>query len=79
MGRYYMNMQVMYQNNVIGEIDSLILNQMITSGRIKMFMRSDGWAMVGISPMRGEGGAYAGIDRRGRFGLGEELPYRIIT
>lgn len=74
-----MNMQVMFQNNMIGEIDSVLLNQMITSGRIKMFMRSDGWAMVGVSHMRGDGGPYAGIDRRGRFGVGEELPYRIIV
>lgn len=74
-----MNMQVMYQNNIIGEIDSVLLNRMIDTGRIKMFMRSDGWAMVGISHMRGDGGPYAGVDRRGRYGLGDGFKYNVIT
>ncbi|HPS58249.1 MAG TPA: hypothetical protein PK514_09100 [Spirochaetota bacterium] len=74
-----MNMQVMYQDNMLGQIDSVLLNRMIETGKIKMFMRSDGWAMVGVSNMRGDGGPYAGVDRRGRYGLVDDSEYRVIT
>jgi hypothetical protein len=67
----------MYQDNIRGEIDSVLLNRMLTSGKIKMFRRSDGWALVGVSDMRGDGGPYAGVDRRGRSGLTDDLNYRI--
>lgn len=72
-----MNMQVMYQDNRIGIIDSALLNEMLASNRIKMFMRSDGWAMVGIAHMRGDGGLYEGIDRRGMYGLSGNMNYHI--
>ncbi len=74
-----MNIQVMYQDNIIGEIDPVLLDRMIKTGKVKMFMRSDGWAMIGISQMRGDGGPYAGIDRRGRYGPGDEVNYNVIT
>ncbi|HOP63264.1 MAG TPA: hypothetical protein PK358_10555 [Spirochaetota bacterium] len=74
-----MNMQVMYQDNKLGEIDNVLLDEMISANKIKMFMRSDGWAVVGSSHMRGEGGPYEGIDRRGRYGLTGNMDYHIVT
>lgn len=74
-----MNMQVMYQDNKIGQIDSVLLDQMLASNKIKMFMRSDGWAMVGIAHMRGEGGMYEGVDRRGMYGLSGNMNYHIVS
>ena len=56
-------MQVMYQDNKIGQIDSALLNSMLDARKIKMFMRSDGWVMVGVAHMRGEGGPYEGVER----------------
>ncbi len=74
-----MKMQVMYQDNKIGMIDSTHLNEMLVANRIKMFMRSDGWAMVGIAHMRGEGGPYEGLDRRGMYGLSDNMNYHITV
>ena len=36
-----MNMQVMYQDNKIGQLDSALLDGMLDTHKIKMFMRSD--------------------------------------
>ena len=74
-----MNIQVMYHNNKTGEIDAALLEQMISINRIKMFMRSDGWAMVGISHTRGRGGAYAGPERREMTSMIDPADYRIVT
>lgn len=74
-----MNMRVVFLDNKEGTVDSMILNQMISWNRIRMFMRSDGWAMVGISPMRGMGGMYEGVDRRGSYGLRAGSEYRIAA
>ena len=72
-----MNMQVMYTDNRVGQIDSVLLDQMILTHKITKFMRSDGWAMVGEAPTRGEGGVYDGVDRRGMYGLTGEIKYKI--
>ena len=72
-----MNMQVMYQDNKIGQIDSALLDNMLDAHKIKMFMRSDGWVMVGVAHMRGEGGSYEGVDRRGIYGLSSDMKYHI--
>lgn len=74
-----MNMQVMYQDNKIGQIDSVLLDEMLAVNKIKMFMRSDGWAMVGIAHMRGEGGLYEGVERRGIYGLSRDMNYHIAV
>lgn len=74
-----MIMQVMYQNNTTSQIDSALLDQMIELNRIKMFKRSDGWAMVGKDQVRGSGGPYAGPDRRGLYGMMDENAYKIVT
>ena len=74
-----MNMKVIFQNNKEGLIDPCMLDQMISANRIKMFMRSDGWAMVGISPMRGSGGIYDGLERRTSYSFTEWPSYKIVA
>lgn len=74
-----MNMKVVYMNNREGIVDSAILDQMIAWNKIRMFKRSDGWAMVGISPLRGSGGAYEGDDRRLRYGFFDNQAYSIVA
>lgn len=68
-----MIMQVMYQNNKESRIDSKYLDQMIELNKIKMFMRSDGWVIVGMDKTRGAGGIYNGPDRRGMIDWIEQL------
>lgn len=74
-----MNIKVVFIDNKEGVVDSRILDQMIEWNRIRMFMRSDGWTMVGINPMRGAGGTYDGVDRRGRYGFFDKSAYRIAA
>ena len=74
-----MNMQVMYQDNKIGQLDSALLDGMLDTHKIKMFMRSDGWAMVGITHTRGCGGSYAGPNRRSMYNMMLDSDYRIVV
>lgn len=74
-----MNMKVVFQDNKQGVIDARNLDEMISVNKIKMFMRSDGWTMVGINPIRGSGGVYDGVDRRGTYGLPEQAAYKIVA
>jgi len=74
-----MNMKVIFQNDREGVIDAGNLDQMISVDKIKMFMRSDGWAMAGISPVRGYGGAYDGIEKRGSFIFDAKNGYKIAA
>ncbi len=74
-----MNMRVVFQDNKEGLIDAALLDQMISADRIKMFMRSAGWAMVGINPIRGSGGMYDGVERRGSYGLTGRIKYKIVA
>lgn len=71
-----MNLRVVFHDNKEGIIDSRMLDQMISVDKIKMFMRSDGWTMVGINPIRGYGGVYDGIEKRGEFGFNRERAFR---
>ena len=43
------------------------LTLMLRHERVHKFRRADGWATVGITPLRGNGdtGTYSGRDRRG--------------
>ena len=40
------------------------LDRLISSGKIKKFLRSSGWITVGVDPIRGIGGSYKGPERR---------------
>ena len=57
-------MQVVYQDNKYGMVKPSLLDELITTRKIKQFLRSEGWATVGIDPMRGTGGYYSGPERR---------------
>ncbi len=55
-----MPVKAIYEN----EIEPSLLDELIASNKIRKFLRSDGWATVGIDPIRGYGGSYKGSERR---------------
>ena len=58
--------KVIYQDDRSEMVDPCVLNDLIASNTIKMFLRSDGWANVATDATRGMGGSYSGIERRKR-------------
>jgi len=50
-----MFIKVMYQNNEIEMVEASRLDTLISSNKIKKFLRSEGWVTVGIDPIREEG------------------------
>ena len=69
-----MNIQVVYQNNSSGQIDSSLLDSMVADHKVLKFMRSDGWVSADQAHLRGEG-----VDRRGIYGLTGEMRYKIVA
>ncbi len=59
-----MVIRVMYKNNKYDMLKASRLDELIDSGKIVKFHRSDGWATIGFARLRGSGGTYNGIDRR---------------
>jgi PAS domain S-box-containing protein len=59
-----MLIKVVYSDNKHDMVDPFLLDELIASGKIKKFLRSEGWATVGIDPIRGTGGYYKGPERR---------------
>jgi signal transduction histidine kinase len=59
-----MYVKVIYKNNEYDTVKPILLDELITSGQIDKFLRSEGWATIGIDPIRGTGGYYSGPDRR---------------
>ena len=49
-----MLIKVMYQNNEIEIIEACQLDTLISSNKIKKFLRSEAWVTVGIDPIRKE-------------------------
>ena len=47
-----MSIKVMYTNGKTGIVESFQLDDLIASGKIKKFRRSDGWVFVGKDPIR---------------------------
>jgi hypothetical protein len=47
-----MSITVMYTNGKAGIVESYQLDDLIASGKIKKFRRSDGWVVVGKDPIR---------------------------
>jgi signal transduction histidine kinase/CheY-like chemotaxis protein len=58
--------KVMYQDDVQDAVETSILDDLIAANRIKRLLRSDGWATVGIDPIRVSRGDYPGPERRQR-------------
>lgn len=64
-----MLIRVVYQNYKHDLVKPSLLNKLILSGQVKKFLRSDGWATIGIAPMRRKDvGRYIGIERRNNAG-----------
>ena len=60
-----MFIKVMYQTNEIDMVESSQLDTLISSNKIKKFLRSEGWVTVGIDPIRKESKVnYKGSERR---------------
>lgn len=56
---------VVYKNGVKDRISPALLGTLIESKQIDQFERKDGWARIGLDPIRGMGGsAYDGEERR---------------
>ena len=68
-----MLIRVVYQNNKHDLVKPFLLDKLIISGRVKKFLRSDGWATIGVAPLRGNGGYYGrynGVERRNNLEYG---------
>src|SRR3990170_7138213 len=59
-----MLIKVEYSDNKHDMVNPFLLDELIASGKIKKFLRSEGWATIGIDPIRGTGGHYKGPERR---------------
>lgn len=56
---------VVYRNGVKDRISPALLGTLIDSKQIDQFERNDGWARIGLDPIRGVGGIdYDGSERR---------------
>jgi hypothetical protein len=57
--------KVVYANGVADLVSPDLLDSLLVSKRVDQFERSDGWAELGIDPIRGMGGPiYDGQNRR---------------
>ncbi len=63
-----MRIQVLFQEDEgFQYVPDYLLGRLIAKQRIQAFRRSDGWAVIGLDPVRGEGNPlYAGPERRSR-------------
>lgn len=59
-----MPVKIMYQNDILDEIEPACLDELISSNKIKKIFRSGGWASVATAPMRGRRRRYEGPERR---------------
>jgi hypothetical protein len=59
-----MLIKVMYQNNEYGMVMPFLLDELITSGRIMKFLRSEGWVHIGRDRIRVSDYLYKGPERR---------------
>lgn len=61
--------RVLYKDNKYDYVPDSMLDELIESGKIKQFCRTEGWVTVGEDPIRGRGGiadrvGYSGPERR---------------
>ena len=59
-----MHIWIMYENGNFDVVKSFLLDELISSNKIKKFLRSVGWVTVGLNTIRGKGGYYKGPERR---------------
>ncbi|HKJ05422.1 MAG TPA: hypothetical protein VJ974_07495 [Geopsychrobacteraceae bacterium] len=56
---------VMYHNGALGFVPSALLTHQLSKQKIKKFLRKDGWAVVGVHPVRcREQMSFVGPERR---------------
>jgi len=49
-----MLIKVIYLDASVGEVDSKVLDDLISKGKIAAYQRSDGWVEIGKDPIRTE-------------------------
>jgi hypothetical protein len=61
-----MVLHIQYENNKFDYISSDILDNLISKRRVKRFYRpsEEKWVVIGIHPIRGNGGDHEGQERR---------------
>jgi hypothetical protein len=61
-----MVLHIQYQNNKFDYVRSNILDKLIYARRVKRFYRpsEEKWVIIGVDPIRGNGGDYDGQERR---------------
>jgi hypothetical protein len=61
-----MMIQVVYQDNRYDYVKGFVLDDLIESRQIRRFRRKDGWATIGVDPLRAPGTnhSFSGIERR---------------
>ena len=59
-----MLIKVMYQNNEYGMVKPFLLDELIASGKIAKFFRSEGWVTIGVDRIRVTDYRYNGPERR---------------
>ena len=59
-----MLIKVMDKNNEYAMVKPFLLDELITSGKIIQFLRSEGWVTIGIDPIRVSDYRYKGPERR---------------
>ncbi len=59
-----MFIRIMYKDGNYDLVKDIILDQLISTGRILKFYRSGRWATIGKDPIRGEGSGDDGRRRR---------------
>ncbi len=68
-----MLLKVMYQNDKYDMVRPSLLNELISSKKIKKFYRSGEWADIERDPIRGSVGSYLGPERRKQSSLSSRL------
>jgi hypothetical protein len=59
-----MLIRVVYKNDKHDMVKPFFLDSLISENKLKKFLRSNGWATIGIDRLRGVGGQFSGIERR---------------
>lgn len=59
-----MMIRVVYKNDKYDMVRDVLLDYLIGKRKIKKFLRSAGWTVIGVDKIRGMGGTYSGPERR---------------
>lgn len=64
-----MLVQVQWTNKMYDYVPDYLLDELIESGNVLRFLRSSGWAVIGVDPIRSKTPAaqYVGVERRGAW------------